>query len=260
MTRRRFLQGVGGAAVTAAVAGVPIAPAALARYKDRRTNPGWAKAPVAFVLIDEIEPTNLDPSTQNQFDSFHVLRNVYDTLVFANDAANPPALEPRLATSWSSNAAATQWTFNIRPSVKFIDGTNLDASAVALSMNRHREIGAPGLYGYTLDDVTDVTATGPMTVTFTTNRPDPWLPSHMIYFAIMSPTAITDHRTSSDPWAKSFFADNCAGTGAYTLGTWTHGERSHWQRISRGGTALGFQDQLTMSRYSGSPILQRLLN
>jgi peptide/nickel transport system substrate-binding protein len=107
--------------------------------------------------------------------------------------------------------------------VKFIDGAALDAAAVVLSMKRHIAIGAPGLYGYTLDGITDVAVSGPMEVIFTTSTPQPWLPYHMLYFAIMSPKALNAHKTSADPWAKAYFAQNCVGTGAYTLASWTHG-------------------------------------
>ena len=37
---------------------------------------------------------------------------------------------PDLATSWTANAAATQWTFNLRAGAKFSDGSPIDGKAV----------------------------------------------------------------------------------------------------------------------------------
>jgi ABC-type transport system substrate-binding protein len=227
ISRRQFLGGVGGVtagvALGSTMAGFPVQAHTRAKLLAKKSSTGWAKAPVSFVFLDSTEPSGLDPSLQNQFDSYHILRNVYDTLTWGNDAPSTPVLEPRLATSWKTNASGLQWTFQIRPHVKFIDGTALDADAVVLSMKRHIAIGAPGLYGYTLDGITNVAATGPMTVTFTTQAPQPWLPYHLLYFAIMSPKAINDHKTATDPWAETFFGQNCVGTGAYKLSSWTHG-------------------------------------
>src|SRR4030081_2178614 len=46
-------------------------------------------------------------------------------------------LQPRLATSWSSNADASVWTFKIRQGVKFQDGAAMTADDVAFTLNLH---------------------------------------------------------------------------------------------------------------------------
>ena len=50
-----------------------------------------------------------------------------------------------LATKWSSNKDATEWTFNLRKGVKFHDGSDFDAEDVKYSLMRVKdpEIGSP---------------------------------------------------------------------------------------------------------------------
>ena len=183
----------------------------------------WEKAPVSFVFLDTTEPNTLDPSMQSEFDGMLIMVNTYDALTWTNQLTN--TLEPWLATSWKASPDGTKWTFKIRNGVKFTDGTPLNAAAVVLSMKRHLAVGAPAQAGYMLDGITDVVATGPMEVTFTTKKPQAWLPQHMSMFPIISAAAIEAHKTASDPWAKAWFADHTAGSGAYELEEWVRGTK-----------------------------------
>lgn len=58
------------------------------------------------------------------------MEQVGEYLVFAN---NQLGFQPWLATSWSPNADASVWTFNIRPGVKFNDGTPMTVDDVVYS-------------------------------------------------------------------------------------------------------------------------------
>lgn len=52
-------------------------------------------------------------------------------------ALNPDfTLRPVLATSWSSNADGTVWTFKLRPGVKFTNGEPMNADAVVATVER----------------------------------------------------------------------------------------------------------------------------
>ena len=44
-----------------------------------------------------------------------------------------------LATDWSANADATEWTFNLRKGVKFHDGSDFDAEDVKYSLMRVKD-------------------------------------------------------------------------------------------------------------------------
>ena len=205
---------------------------------------GWQKAPVSFVLLDTTEPDSIDPSQTNEFDAFLITNNTYDALTMTDESTQK--LVPWLATSWKANADITQWTFTLRPGIKFIDGFPMNAAAVVMSMQRHLAIGSIAEAGYTLSGITGVKATGPMEVTFTTKAPQPWLPYHMVMWPIVSQQAIEAHRTSKDPWAKAYFQDHSVGTGPYSLSSWVKGTKiTLAKNDTRGGGDRGRQGPST---------------
>ena len=73
-------------------------------------------------------PPAFDPGAQ---DAASLVSLVFETLVRI-DAAGAP--QPWLALSWQHDAAAKRWQFNLRPGVKFHDGSPLTAAAVAASL------------------------------------------------------------------------------------------------------------------------------
>ena len=73
---------------------------------------------------------NLNPFDPNRFTP--TIYFIYSRLV-RPDAQDQPS--PDLALSWSSKAAATVWRFNLRPGVRFHDGSTFDAADVVYSMN-----------------------------------------------------------------------------------------------------------------------------
>jgi peptide/nickel transport system substrate-binding protein len=220
LSRRRFLGGLGSIAVAGTVGAGLSGCGTSSTASAPPVGKGWAKGPVTFTFLDTQEPTHLDPALQTEFDEFTVTRNVYDPLVWPDEATS--TLKPWLATSWSANSTATKYTFKIRPNVTFHDGSALDAAAVVLSLNRYLAIGAAG-EGYLLDGIKKVTASDAMTVTIETSAPQPWLPAHLTKFGILSAKAIEEHKTAADPWAQKYFAANAIGTGAYKFSNWAHG-------------------------------------
>jgi peptide/nickel transport system substrate-binding protein len=99
-------------------------------------------------------PDALDPAAA---DAAPLASLVFETLVRLDDAGTA---QPCLAISWQHDAAAKQWQFNLRPGVKFHDGSPLTAPAVAASM----EGALPGL---------TIAATGDAVITIHANRPLP---------------------------------------------------------------------------------------
>jgi peptide/nickel transport system substrate-binding protein len=61
-------------------------------------------------------------------------RAVYNSLVQHGNDLSP---NPELATSFESNADATEWTFKLRKGVEWHDGSKFTADDVTWSMNRH---------------------------------------------------------------------------------------------------------------------------
>ena len=69
--------------------------------------------------------TNLDAITKGRL--FQVVIMTQNRLV-RKDLKG--VTSPELATDWSGNADATEWTFNLRKGVKFHDGSDFDAEDV----------------------------------------------------------------------------------------------------------------------------------
>lgn len=97
------------------------------------------KTPVdgGLVFLRGSDSNKLDPGDVTDGESSKVIEQIYDTLVRYQPGALE--IEPSLATSWSSNADHTVWTFRIREGVRFHDGTALDAAAVVDTFERMRD-------------------------------------------------------------------------------------------------------------------------
>jgi ABC-type transport system substrate-binding protein len=75
----------------------------------------------------------LDPAVTIDANNTIVIPQIYDTLTTTDFQYN---ITPRMATSWSSNADLTKWTFKLRPGIKFHDGSRLVAKDVVFSIAR----------------------------------------------------------------------------------------------------------------------------
>ena len=91
---------------------------------------GWAK-PLTVAIANNL--TGLDPTNINDTLSQTSLRLIYQGLFgFDKDMK----LIPLLAESYASNADATEFTIKLRQGVKFHDGTDFNAEAVKVNIDR----------------------------------------------------------------------------------------------------------------------------
>ena len=125
--------------------------------------------------------------------------SLYDGLTRFNllQSTQVPGVIPDLATSWSSNADATVWTFNLRPGVTFQDGTPFNADAVIFNFDRDYNptfqyySAAVGAQAETLTSgIQSYTKINDETVQITTKTPDSHLPSDLTTLYFASPTAV----------------------------------------------------------------------
>jgi len=79
------------------------------------------------------DPDSFDPARAYSFVGRIVLTSLCNKLI---DAAPDLHFVPQLALSWETSADGRTVTFRLRPGVKFSDGTELDAAAVALNLDR----------------------------------------------------------------------------------------------------------------------------
>ena len=80
-------------------------------------------------------PTSLDPATSRASTDVYAYRLLYNTLVTVQPDVT---LAPELAQKWENPDPLT-WTFSLRNGVKFHDGTDFNAEAVRININRIKD-------------------------------------------------------------------------------------------------------------------------
>ena len=218
----------------------------------------------SFRVAIAADSATLDPWNASDANALIVTRQIFETLV----AYEPLSFKiaPKLAESWSVSSDGLVWTFALRRGVKFHDGTNFDAAAVALNFDRARQVahplrGASGIERYRayaallegFDDasvISKVEAKDSATVVITTRVPfgpllaDLAMPS----FAIVSPKSMRDDAAG---WSTSA-STGAAGTGPFLFrsGSWQPGQQIALERNASystkdpSGAALPYADRV----------------
>ena len=168
-----------------------------------------AKRSGTLQVANLAEPNFIDPAYALEVEEFAVVRNVYDGLLQWNVAESK--LVPALATSWASNANATEWTFQLRPGVTFQDGTPFNSSAMKATFTHY----LPGSWGFLLGGLTKVDDSNPQVLKVTFSAPNPDFARNLTFIKAMPPSLIG---------AKAA-AKRAVGTGAFQWGEWVHGQK-----------------------------------
>ncbi len=157
---------------------------------------------------------SINPLTIADQGGLDMLGQTGEYLCFSNQHLT---LEPRLATSWSSNTTADVWTFKIRQGVKFHNGAALTADDVVYTMKlqsnpKSASNALSALGGVLTPD--GVEKVDDFTVAFHLEAPNgnfPYLVSSDAYNLIILPN-------NYDPakWESTFI-----GTGPFTLKSYT---------------------------------------
>jgi peptide/nickel transport system substrate-binding protein len=145
----------------------------------------------------------------------YIDRNILDSLV---TEANNGSIKPWLATSWTVSGDGLTYTFDLRPGVKFVDGTPLNAQAVADNF-AYWEKGGNSTAKVSMDPYfKSAQALNATTVQVNLNKP--YLPLltmlSQAYFGIQSPTALKRSAEAN--------CDDPIGSGAFKVQKWIHGQ------------------------------------
>ena len=134
------------------------------------------------------------------------------------DFSSSLALGPRLAASWRL-VSPDRWRFELRPGVRFHDGSPLTAEDIVFSLERARPDNSD--FEVFLSGVTDVRADGPAAVEIRTGAPDPLLPVRIRQIAIMSARWAREHGVAAATIHYndhgSYARDHAMGTGPFRL-------------------------------------------
>jgi len=167
-----------------------------------------------------LKPTGLDPAVIIDQESLRITANIYENLV----AYNNEMIVPSLAKSWKVSEDGLTWTFTLNEGIKFHDGTDLDAEAVAFNFNRWMDVQSPYhsgnfqywnmVFGDSPSLVKSVNALSKSVVEIKLNKPyAPFLSTlTMPAFGIASPTAVMKYNED--------FRTKPVGTGPYVLYRW----------------------------------------
>ena len=122
----------------------------------------------------------MDPHAQNEGPTHVMNHQVYDSLVFRDQAMK---LAPRLATSWKITDDPNVWEFKLREGVKYHNGNPFTADDVVFSILRakHENSDMKGL----LTSVIEVVKVDEHTVRMRTDGPNPLLPNNLTNLFIM---------------------------------------------------------------------------
>jgi peptide/nickel transport system substrate-binding protein len=194
----------------------------LGAYHARAARPASVPADTLIVAAAEA-PVDLDPASSYDSQAAAVLRGEYESLVRLRGSSTTDIIGA-LAQSWTSNAAHTVYTFNLRHGVTFHDGTPFNAEAVRASYTRELNLNqGPAFIIGQFFTPKGITIVNPYTIRFTLTAPSTVFLQAMTSVwgtHIISPTAIKQHPKDLHAWLQT----HDAGTGPYQLSSIVPGQ------------------------------------
>ncbi len=133
-------------------------------------------ADAVLLMGNEGDVSTLDPHFATTTPSYPIVWMLFNSLVrFPVGVIDFNRIEPSLATKWTNSKELTEWTFVLRPGVKWHDGSGeVAADDVVFSFERILDpaTGSPWRADYA--EVAKVTAVDRSTVKFTLKSPNPF--------------------------------------------------------------------------------------
>jgi len=204
-----------------------------------------AAGAATFRFADQGDAVSMDPHSLNESLQLTLTGNIYEPLVGRGKKLE---LIPLLATSWKQ-IAPTVWRFNLRPNVKWHDGSPFNADDVIFSYERSKVDGSD--MKTKVAPVKEVKKIDDLTVDFVTNEPFPILPDTINTWYMMS-KAWCEKNGAAAPVDVRKGKENAAtlranGTGPFMLKAREPGVRTvfvpnpaYWEKIESNVTEAVF--------------------
>ncbi|CAG9621807.1 glutathione ABC transporter substrate-binding protein [Sutcliffiella rhizosphaerae] len=169
-----------------------------------------------LVYVVSSDAPTLDPHGMNDTATTNVTTQIFDRLT---EYAEDGSVIPSLAESFEPIDELT-WEFKLREGVKFHDGTDFNADAVKMSIERIIDPEFASPRAVVLNMITEVIAVDEHTVQFKTEKPFAPLPAHLAHNAgsIIAPSAIEAENNE-----ESTVDENPIGTGPFAFESWNRG-------------------------------------
>ncbi|MFJ3723695.1 ABC transporter substrate-binding protein [Streptomyces sp. NPDC090045] len=171
----------------------------------------------AFTWSIFAEPTTIDYAHSFDYPPNQILANVCESLLRWNPDLTT---SPNLASSYT-NPTPTTWVYQIRPGVRFHDGTTLTADDVVASLRRNLDPETASVWAYPFRNVKSVDRTGPMEVTVTLTQPDSTFNKYLAASPGTVESAATLAKSGKD-YGNPQTGVNC--TGPFSFASWTSGQ------------------------------------
>jgi peptide/nickel transport system substrate-binding protein len=158
-----------------------------------------------------------DPATEYS-NGIIAMSNMYETLTRYNPVTH--AVDPLLATSWTHSSNGLTWTFQLRHNVSFHTGRLMTAQAAAAAILRTKKLG--GGASYIWGAVKSISTPSKYTMVFHLSQAAPLdLEASSDYSAYIYDTQAAGPGGNLAKWLNT---PHDAGTGPYTLQTWSNGQ------------------------------------
>lgn len=175
-----------------------------------------------FTLAVMHDAQNIDPAVGTDLPARLVDVNLYESLI--RYEGKPPVAKPNMAESITASADAKVYTVKLRPNLKFHDESDVDAAAVAFSMDRLLKMNKGGAAPFLqVLGVGDTKAIDKLTVQFNLKTASAVFPGTLSFFFIVNPKVVNANKTATGAYgadgdfAEKYLQTNDAGSGPYRL-------------------------------------------
>ena len=159
-----------------------------------------------------LEPPNLDPTAGSAAAIDEVVyANIFEGLTRIRPDGT---VAPALATGWTVSADGLTWTFDLRPGVRFHDGTPFDAAIAKFSLDRARAPDSTNAIRPLLEPIREVAVVDPLAIRIHLNRPLADLPTLLGWGDLVMVA----------PGSAATNAANPVGTGPFRFAEWRRGD------------------------------------